>query len=186
MIETLSLDPILYRNKYLCVYSAIEKYLQENNIIILSGFINFRLKSYMKLLDETIDLCVNTFLIEREYFEFINMLRMYINSKDSSIEHVHLVYVNSDSLLIDNDKNIIPLDKNVFNAKYLSDISFSNNDFCLNTLLTLIPLRLTIHLINSFEDEFINTLKLIFEDRVSICTDCDICHVYSVTHNVKS
>lgn len=186
VIETLTFDSCLYREKYYLVYNKLVKYLKDNNSLVLSGFVNFRVKDYMNLLDETIDLCVNSFLIEREYFEFINLLRIYINSKQPTMSHVHLVYINNESILIDENKNIIPIDEEVFNAKYLSDISFSSNDFCLNTLLTLIPETLTIHLINSFEDEFINTLKLIFENRVSICTDCDICHVYSVTHNVKS
>lgn len=185
-VETLNLDITLYREKYDLVYNSLEKYLKENRNIVLSGFINFRLKDYVQMLDEVTDLSVSNFLIEREYFEFIDMLRMYIGSKESTINHLHLVYINNEALLIDDNKNIVPIDDTVFNAKYLSDISFSSNDFCLNTLLTLIPKTLTIHLVNSFEDEFINTLKLIFENRVSICTDCSICHVYSVTHNVKS
>lgn len=185
-VESLNLDATIYREKYELVFNSIENYIKEHRNIVFSGFINFRLKDYIEILDEITDISVSNFLIEREYFEFINMLRMYINSKESSTNHIHLVYINNEALLLDNDKNIIPIDENVFNAKYLSDISFSSNDFCLNTLLTIIPLTLTIHLVNSYEDEFINTLKLIFENRVSICADCDICHVYSVTHNVKS
>lgn len=185
-MEELNLDSTLYREKYKLVFNSIEGYLKENHAIVLSGFVNFRIKDYITMLDEITDLSVSNFLIEREYFEFINMLRMYINSKPSTINHVHLIYINNEASLIDNDKNLIPIDENVFNAKYLSDISFSSNDFCLNTLLTLIPQKLTIHLINSFEDEFINTLKLIFENRVSVCTECDICRVYSVTHNCNT
>ncbi len=72
----------------------------------------------------------------------------------------------------------------MFDAKYLSDISFSSNDYCLNTLLNLLPSKLHIHLVDNFEDEFITTLKLIFENRVYICNDCDICRVYRLTNNV--
>ena len=52
------------------------------------------------------------------------------------------------------------------------------------TLLNILPKKLTIHLISNYEDEFINTLRLIFENRVSICSDCDICRVYRLTSNV--
>ena len=69
---------------------------------------------------------------------------------------------------------------NVLNAKYISDISFSSNDYALNNLLTLLPQKIYIHLANSYEDEFINTLKLIFNDRIFICKDCDICRLYSI------
>ena len=62
--------------------------------------------------------------------------------------------------------------------KYLSDISFSSNDYTLNTLLTLIPKKIHIHLITPHIDEFITTLKAIFEDKIIICTDCNICNLY--------
>ena len=63
-------------------------------------------------------------------------------------------------------------------SKYLSDISFSSNDYALNSLLTLLPKKIYIHLIDNVIDEFIHTLGLIFEDRAQICTDCNICRLY--------
>lgn len=182
--ELFSYDIDLYTKKYDIVFENLYQYLKENRSLVLSGFVNFRIKEYMNLIDENIDLCVNNYLIEREYFEFINMLHMYVNSKPSSIDHIHLVFINQESILLDEHKDIIPINQDAFQTKYLSDISFSTNDYCLNTLLTLLPKQLTIHLIHSFEDEFINTLKLIFENKVHICNDCDICRVYSITHNI--
>ena len=38
--------------------------------------------------------------------------------------------------------NLIDIDKNSLNAKYLSDVSFSNNDYVLNTLLNLLPKKI--------------------------------------------
>ena len=76
------------------------------------------------------------------------------------------------------NKHVISLDDIIFDAKYLSDISFSSNDYALNGLLTLLPKKIYIHLIDNIVDEFIHTLGLIFEDRVEICTDCSICRIY--------
>ncbi len=88
-----------------------------------------------------------------------------------------MIYKNKESILLDSSKNIIPINKSAFNTLYLSDISFSSNDYALNSLLTILPKHLYIHLLDE-EDEFINTLKLIFDDRVSICQECDICDLY--------
>ncbi|MCI8482578.1 MAG: hypothetical protein HFJ27_06010, partial [Clostridia bacterium] len=172
-----------YEEKYKAIFSSLDAYLLEHHSLVLNGFVNFRLKQYRNILDNNIDLSVSNFLIEREYHEFIDILHLYVNSKESSIDTVHLVYTNKDSILLDNHKELIPIDTSLLNAKYLSDISFSSNDYCLNTLLTILPKKLYIHLINGYEDEFITTLKLIFDSRVSICTDCDICHVYRLTNN---
>ncbi len=166
------------------VFISVLKYIIYNKNMILDGFINFRLKDYISILDEAVDFSVNKFLVEREYSEFVNLLKIYINSKESQIPLVHLIYANQESTLLDEAHNIINTNDHVFEAKYLSDISFSSNDYALNTLLTLLPQKIYIHLINCSEDEFINTLKLIFDDRIYLCKDCDICKIYK-SNNLK-
>lgn len=174
-----------YEEKYHAIYSSLDSYLLEHHSLVLTGFVNFRLKNYRDILDYNTDLSVSNFLIEREYHEFIDILHLYVNSKESKMDIVHLVYSNKDSVLLDCNKDLIPIDNSLLDAKYLSDISFSSNDYCLNTLLNILPKKLHIHLVNGYEDEFITTLKLIFDSRVSICTDCDICHVYRLTNNAS-
>ncbi len=162
------------------IYKSIKEYIKENKCIILEGFITFRLKKYIKILDKIVDSSVNRFLIEREYAEFIQILKLYVNTSESQISTIHLIYTNSDTILLDENKKIISTNDSIFKAKYLSDISFSSNDYALNTLLNLIPEKIIIHLVNNYEDEFINTLKLIFEDRVYLCNDCNICKLYKL------
>ena len=185
-IDLFHFDEGIYNEKYDAIYNALYSYLTEHHSIVLNGFVNFRLKDYKDILDYNVDICVSNFLIEKEYFEFINLLHLYVNSKESSTNVLHLIYVNKESILIDDNKNIVSTEDHIFDAKYLSDISFSSNDYCLNTLLNLLPQKLNIHLVDNYEDEFINTLKLIFENRVHICSDCDICRVYRMTNNVKT
>lgn len=73
---------------------------------------------------------------------------------------------------------MIILTDDIFKAKYLSDITFSSNDYILNSLLTLLPKKIYIHLTDNYIDEFINTLELVFENRIHLCTDCNICKTY--------
>ena len=122
--------------------------------------------------------------MEKEYNEFINLLKLYVDSKPPEISIVHLIYTNGESILLNEYKKIINYDDNIFDAKYLSDISFSSNDYCLNSLLSLLPSKIEIHLVSGFEDEFINTLKLIFGNRIFICTGCKLCKTYEILNNV--
>ncbi len=161
------------------IYDETLKYIKENKAMILDGFIRFRLKEYIKYIDNIVDDGVNKYIIDKEYTEFINLLKVYIESKDSEIDLIHLIYINRESILLDKNKNFISITENIFNEKYLSDISFSSNDFALNTLLTLLPKKIEIHLIEK-EDEFINTLKSIFEGRIQVCSDCNICRTYKI------
>lgn len=157
--------------------SCIE-YFSNNKSAILDGFVNFRINDYIKIIDYIVDMAVNKFVIDREYTEFIDLLKCYINSKDYGTTDVHLIYQNEESILLDESKKTIDLDDSILNSKYLSDITFSSNDYTLNTLLTLLPQRIYIHLVDGIQDEFINTLKLVFDDRVYLCNDCNICKIY--------
>lgn len=159
--------------------SCIE-YFANNKSAILDGFVNFRINNYIRILDYIVDLAVNKFVIDREYSEFIELLRCYIASKESNTNQVHLIYNSQESILLDEYKNIINIDNSVLDSKYVSDISFSSNDYTLNALLTLLPKKIYIHLIDNLEDDFINTLKLIFDEKVFICNDCNICNAYKL------
>lgn len=166
------------------IEEAALNYLKEYKYMILDGFVHFRLKEYISYLDNVIDTAVNQFIIEKEYNEFINLLKIYVDTKLPECDLLHLIYMNGESILLDDYKNIVSVSDNIFNAKYLSDISFSSNDFALNTLLTMLPEKIEIHLIGE-EDEFINTIKLIFEGKISICKDCNICRTYRMLSSVK-
>lgn len=168
------------KNKYDLINNEVYGYLLENHSFYINGFINFRLNKYIKLIEEKIDTAVNQFLINKEYLEFVNILQLYINSEsiNSQTEHLHLIYQNKTSIIIDDNKQIISCNDNITKAKYISDITFSSNDLALNTLLNLLPKKITIHLIDGYVDEFINTLKLVFQEKITLCDDCDICNVY--------
>lgn len=167
-----------FDKKYNCLINDFENYLTDNKSLVLAGFINFRIKDYISILEDVVDEAVNAFVIEKEYFEFVSLLKMYINSQNCNCEIVHLIYNNEDSMLLDENKKVVNVADDIFKAKYLSDITFSSNDYALNSLLTLLPKKIYIHLIDNVVDEFIHTLGLIFEDRVEICTDCNICKIY--------
>ena len=89
-----------------------------------------------------------------------------------------MLFILLQILLVDNNMNVIEINKNIFNAKYLSDISFSSNDYTLNSLLDLLPEKIYIHVIDGYIDEFVSTIEAIFENRVIICNECDICKLY--------
>ncbi len=178
-------DAISREDNFFSVYYSVLDYITNNKSIVLDGFVNFRLQSYMKDLDYVVDISVNKFLIEKEYNEFINILKMYVSFTPFNSPLVHLIYHNGESTLLDIDRNVISTEDNALNAKYLSDITFSSNDYALNTLLNLTPKKLIIHLSNGKEDEFITTLKKIFEDRCEVCNDCNVCNLYKRNLSLK-
>lgn len=176
-----------FTNREMLLFDAFYKYITTHHSIVISGFINFRLTDYRNLLEDLVDFSVNEYIIEREYLEFISLLKLYINSQPPSPLIIHVVSFENDTFLLDEDMKIIDIDKSSLNAKYLSDVSFSNNDYVLNALLNLLPKKIYLHLDSHSENlDFTHTLQLIFEDRIEVCNDCDICNLYkNLTINHK-
>ena len=173
---------IANRIKYL--WASVLRYISYNKAIFLDGFLTFRTSEYINCLDEILDFAVSQFVVNREYAEFIDMLRLYISSRTPCTEVIHLIYINEEAILLDKQKHVISLEKNNLDKCYLSDISFSANDYALNSLLSLLPSKLIIHLISP-ADDFINTLQAIFGNSASICTDCEICTIYRSLNKTK-
>ena len=175
----------ILKNRKDKVKGFILDYISENKSMILDGFVTFRLKDYIEKLEDDLDYVVQQYVIQKEYNEFISLLKLYIDSKVPETRLIHLIYSNNESILLDENKKIIHLDDSIFSTAYLSDISFSSNDYALNALLTLLPEKLKIHIVGDDNDEFIDTLKLIFGSRISICTNCNLCKTYRILSNVK-
>ncbi len=175
-----------FDKKFKLLYISFYEYLLNHRSIYLQGFTNFRLRNYFNILDEMLTEAVNSYVIEKEYLEFISLLKLYINSQKSNCEMIHIIYSNSNTILLDEDKQVINMTQDNLNMKYLSDISFSSNDYALNSLLTFLPKKIYVHLIDNYIDEFINTLQAIFENRITICTDCNICKIYKNSKEEQS
>lgn len=180
-LSTLKSDFANYYYNYNCIFTSLATYIAENKSLILNGFVSFRLKEYVTSLENFVSCCVNDFIITKEYQDLISILKLYINSKSplQEFNEVHLIYINNNKALL-TDKNKQMISTSNSSHKILSDISFSNNDFVFNTLIELCPEKIHIHLINSTPDDFINTLELIFENKLTICTDCSICEIYKI------
>ena len=177
-------DSANYFYNYNCIFNSLEEYFSEHKTLILDGFVTFRLKNYISSLTDLVSCCVNKFIVNKEYEELIDILRLYVHSRTCTINkfnQVHLIYINnSKSLLVDKYKKIISLSPKSFRENFVSDISFSNNDYIFNTLIEISPPQIVIHLVNSEPDDFINTLKLIFETKIKFCYDCNICKIYKL------
>lgn len=161
------------------IFDCLVNYISEHKFFILDGFVNFRLFEYNSLVEECVDIAVNKYIIDKEYKEFIELLRGYIHSQKNRTDTIHVIYSNNEPIVLDEQQNILVYDNQFERPKYLSDITFSSKDYCLNTLLNLLPKKIILHLLVD-EDEFIETLKMIFENRIMICKECNICKTFSL------
>jgi putative sporulation protein YtxC len=151
--------------------------IEENNEININGFITFRMKELREDLESIVDKVVERYMVEKEYSEFIKLLKYFVEVQESKIDEVNIV--------IDKEGNYEVKDsegKDMLND-FLSDLSESRissntnmDDIIISGLITNAPEIIKIHCVENCKNkELIETIKNVFGERAQFCNDCDIC-----------
>lgn len=175
--------PILDENMIYCINrknSAIKKIIkciEDNEEINIKGFITFRTKELREDIEDIIDKVVEKYMVEKEYDEFIKLLKYFVEIQESKIDEVN-IYISNDSSYTVRDKDNIDITERLFSE--LSEARFtgtvSMDDMLISGLITNSPERITIHCVeNCSNKELIDTIKSVFINRVSFCSTCDQC-----------
>jgi putative sporulation protein YtxC len=164
------------------IVKKLMEYFEGSNSLILDGFVNFRLKDYMKDLEEIVDKAVDDFLMEREYKEFIRLLRYFVDIQEPKFNTIHVIvnYENRYTLLDDSKREIT----NECIQEFINEISegeVNYDDLLVSSLITLAPKRIVIHSTGQFRNkELLETIKNVFIGKVFICSGCETCCINAV------
>lgn len=163
-------------------------YFENNNSVILDGFVNFRLKDYTKDLEEVVDKAVDDFLMEREYKEFIRLLRYFVEIQDPKFDIIHvIVSYDSKYKLLDDKKREITNECIQDFVNEISEGDINYDDLLVSSLITLAPKKVIIHCTGQFKNkELLDTINNVFTGKVTICKGCDICLVNLPKSEYKS
>ncbi len=171
-------DGITYKiSRKAKILHQIMDFLKENQTIHMDGFVRFRLKTYLYELEEGIDKAVEEFLMEKEYDEFIRLLRYFVDIQEAKIDTANV--------LISEDGKYVLYDhvNRMINSEYLDDLAtemadkdISYDDLLISSLITLAPKKIVIHFAGKVKNkEIIETIKNVFSNRVYICNGCQLC-----------
>ncbi len=178
-IVTSTHSTILNENYYIkekgIVNEEILNYLIENNAILIDGFMNFRLRRFIYIIDISVEKAIGQFEIEREYLEFLSMLQYFVDIQEPKYELVNVIIKDNDYFLLDKDNNIIEngLLEYAPDDKWYEDISKA--DLLVSSLIVLSPIKLVLHVEEGKEKELVNVISQVFRDKVQICDGCEIC-----------
>jgi len=181
------LNTLLQIRRRNIIVKSLMEYFESSNSVILDGFINFRLKDYVKDLEEIVEKAVDSFLMEKEYKEFIRLLKYFVDIQEPKYENIHII-ANSQGkyTLLDERREEIT---NECIKEYLNEISegeINYDDLLVSSLITLAPKKITIHGIAYFKNkELLETIRNIFYKNVNICKGCNICNInFNNIHNI--
>lgn len=168
---------VYFRNRKNSIIQKIIECIEENKEINIKGFITFRMKELLGDLESIIDKVVESYMVEREYNEFINLLKYFVELQDSKIDKVNILIQKdgSYSILDEAGKNIMDsLFSDLSDVKYSATVNIE--DMLLSGLITNAPKKIIIHgTENCTNKEVLDTIKKVFENRAIICNGCNMC-----------
>lgn len=152
-------------------------HLHSNDVLILDGFINFCLQDYLTEINFAVELADEEIRNEREYNEFIKLLRYFVDSQSPRIFEVHLM-VTETGLFYMWDGNGNLLEEQLVEY-YLDDVmeqDINIDDILVSILITIAPRRIVVHEAGKVpETESLKIVKKVFGDRIFTCVGCERC-----------
>jgi putative sporulation protein YtxC len=132
---------------------------------------------YINELNETIERALEIFIAEKEYNEFIKLLRYFVEIQECKIDTIHLCQGKDGRyMLYDENKKRITTEYFDELRSEIIDETINYDDLLISTLITISPRKITIHNIESFKNrELLQTIMNVFIERVIICSNCDLC-----------
>lgn len=159
------------------IEEKINSYLSGNDHMTLEGFVNFRLQEYICELEDIVEKAADDFFVEKEYEEFIKLLKYFVSIQPCKEEVIHLI-VNA------------PKDYSIFNGKkediteycrekFISNITgdvINYDDLLVSSLITISPKKIYIHREeNTDNEELMKTIKNVFHKKTYSCSGCTLC-----------
>lgn len=178
---------IFYSNKTNAIIDKIKECIEENNKININGFITFRMRELRKDIEDIIDKVVEKYMVEKEYREFIKLLKYFVEIQECKVEEINLVALSAGGYIVTDKEG-----KDIF-PTFLSELSDCKigvdaniEDIIISGLITSAPKKIVIHKKEDCNNrEFIETIKNVFGERVEFCDECKLCSK-SVIKNVDN
>ncbi|MDP2873487.1 MAG: putative sporulation protein YtxC [Bacillota bacterium] len=158
------------------ILREVAEYLETEDLLVIEGFINFRLQRYVDHLETIVEQAVDEFMLQKEYREFILLLRHFLTAQEPRIERVHvLVSPDGGFRLLDDEGTSISDQYLEESLSQAGQKEINRDDLLISALITIAPRRLKLHALPGIDNDGLRTLRAVFADRVTICRGCELC-----------
>lgn len=159
------------------VKEKILTYLDLHQDLVLEGFINFRLKEYQDELEQTVNSAVDEFMLEKEYLEFIRLLKYFVDIQEPRVDKVKIIFNKQEAFkLLDGENKALKHDCLEGLMADLAENEINHDDLLISALITLAPREVEIHLEEGMDTgDTVKTIQNVFGKRVSKCSGCQLC-----------
>ncbi|MED4203106.1 sporulation protein YtxC [Neobacillus mesonae] len=159
-LKETNLDPV--------VREAIDHVFRDNVSFSFDSFLKFRLRSYLQLLENYVEISIDEYKLEQEYQMFVHMLREFLADREPKRRELHLLL---DDDITFYDEQFVEIKRGelakMIDRKLLVNHPVYIDSASIAPLLSLAPTKIFLYTKNA-EAPLVRTIKNIFEERVMI------------------
>jgi len=169
--KTKNEDSVYCLNRINSMIEKIRECISEKQEINIDGFITFRMRNLRGDIENIIDKVIELYMVEKEYKEFIKLLKYFVEIQESKIEEINIIIEKNNNYIIKNKQG-----KNLY-YDFLKEITaeqgaieLNMEDILISGLITNAPENIIIYgKENCTNKEFLDTIENVFEDKVVFC-----------------
>ena len=152
-------------------------YLFNHRVLVVEGFIKFCMPDFLTDIKFAVDLACEELRNEKEYNEFVKLLRYFVDTQPPMMSEVNIMTVENNGFVLWDGNGIRIEEKQI--KYYMEDIArgeISLDDVLVSILITVAPRRIILHNTNQHGDsESVQMIKNVFDSRITVCGGCERC-----------
>lgn len=164
-------------NRKTTLVGLILNCLDSQPLFNIEGFLRFRAHDYKAEVEKAVSYIVDEHIIEKEYTEFIELLKHFVDSQKSRLNTLHVGISKQGKFDLYNEEGV------KVTHQYMDEITFgegsselSYEDMLVSALIAVAPRKIVLHIRYDGYRDTLQTIIKVFEGRVSYCAgECTIC-----------
>lgn len=152
--------------------------LDQSTTFDIEGFLRFRAQEYKGEVNKAVEYALEEYVIEKEYREFILLLKHFVDSQKPRLECLHVGMTPQGKFHLYNDEGA------KVTHQFLEDYQLDNvhelgyEDLLVSALIAVAPRQITLHIRYEGYKDTLKTIRSVFGDRVRDCQGCPLCEKF--------
>jgi putative sporulation protein YtxC len=155
-------------NRINSMIEQIRDCISEKQEINIDGFITFRMRKLRSDIERIIDKVVESYMVEKEYKEFIKLLKYFVEIQECKIEEINILIKDNNYIVRDKDGKNLYYDFFSQIGSEQDRLDLNMEDILISGLITNAPKNINVYgKENCTNKEFLDTIENVFGDRVN-------------------
>ena len=165
-------------NRKTSLVAQILSCLDQSDVFDIEGFLHFRAQEYKSDVTKAVEYAINEYVVEKEYLEFIQLLRHFVDSQKPRLEILHVGMTSQGRFHLYNNEGV------KVTHQFLEDYQLDNvqelgyEDLLVSALIAVAPRQVTLHIRYEGYKDTLRTIRSVFGERVKDCQGCSLCEKF--------